>query len=431
MTGPRLDLGHSAWTSPLPATLAERAVEVATEVGRRVTDPDRLNGLGHDLWPWIATGDAGIALLAGQLGWDGVAHEFLASAVRKVERYETPFVGLFEGLSGIAYAASALSRDGTRYQRLLGTLSARVAAGDAERAGSLVAEPAGPSIWTFDVISGVTGTGAFFLSRLDDPLARETLESILTGLVALCGERDGLPHWYTPPFASHGDPGITERLPNGNLNCGLSHGIPGPIALLALASAAGVTVTGQREALAFAANWLADHRIHDEWGVNWPMAVPLRLPVPDPPPPSRRSAWCYGSPGVVRALWLAGTELGDEQLCSLAIEAMAAAYERPFQLAGRELPGLCHGIGGLLQITLRFAHDTGEPRFAAAATRLTERLLNTYDAASPFGYGGLSEHDASPADKPELLDGAAGVALALLAAGSDVPPAWDRLFLLS
>lgn len=431
MTGPRLDLGHSAWTSPLPFFLAERAVEVAVEVGRRVTDPDRLGELDHDLWPWIATGDAGIALLCGQLGWDRVAHEFLTSAVRKVERYETPFVGLFEGLGGIAFAANALSLGGTRYQRLLAALSARIAKGDTERVNALVDAPAGPSIWTFDVISGVTGTGAYFLSRLDDPQARETLESILTGLVALCAEQDGLPHWYTPPFASHGDPGITERLPMGNLNCGLSHGIAGPIALLALASRAGVTVPGQREGLAFAAEWLAAHRVQDDWGVNWPMAVPLRLLVPDPPPPARRSAWCYGSPGVARSLWLAGTELGSERLQSLALEAMAVAYERPFQLVGRELPGLCHGIGGLLQITLRFAHDTGDPLFATQATRLTERLLDTYDAASPFGYGGLSEHDASPADKPELLDGAAGVALALLAAGSDVPPAWDRLFLLS
>jgi hypothetical protein len=34
-------------------------------------------------------------------------------------------------------------------------------------------------------------------------------------------------------------------------------------------------------------------------------------------------------------------------------------------------------------------------------------------------------------DRPGLLDGAPGAALVLLAAATDVEPAWDRVFLLS
>jgi hypothetical protein len=41
------------------------------------------------------------------------------------------------------------------------------------------------------------------------------------------------------------------------------------------------------------------------------------------------------------------------------------------------------------------------------------------------------EYRNNETDQPGLLDGAAGVALVLLAQATGVEPSWDRLFLLS
>jgi hypothetical protein len=114
----------------------------------------------------------------------------------------------------------------------------------------------------------------------------------------------------------------------------------------------------------------------------------------------------------------------------LAVEAMEAVYRRPLRERGIDSPTFCHGVAGLLQITLRFANDTGLPLFAEAAETLSGQLLSLYDPDSLLVYYSL-EPGGRRVDRPGLLDGASGIAVVLLAAATDVEPTWDRLFLLS
>jgi hypothetical protein len=211
--------------------------------------------------------------------------------------------------------------------------------------------------------------------------------------------------------------------------------------LLSLAARDAVIVAGQYEAIARIAEWLARHSIQDEWGVNWPTAVPLDSghpansdvdPAPDVVDAARpsRTAWCYGSPGIARALWLAGSALGEERHASLAMTAMEAVYRRPLHARQIDAPTFCHGVAGLQQITLRFANETGAPFFVDAARTLHRQLMDAYKPDSLLGFRNL-EPGGRPIDQPGLLDGAAGVALVLLAAACPIEPAWDALFLLS
>jgi hypothetical protein len=180
------------------------------------------------------------------------------------------------------------------------------------------------------------------------------------------------------------------------------------------------------------AEWLIEHHVDDDWGTNWPSFVDADSSRADAHPELQapaRSAWCYGSPGVARSLWLSGEALGDRSLCDVAVAAMAAVYARPTQVRRIDSPTFCHGVAGLLQITLRFAHDTELKMFTEAATRLTDQLLEAHRPHRPLGYVSL-EPDGTRIDRAGLLEGAAGVAVVLLAGASDVEPEWDRLFLL-
>ena len=109
---------------------------------------------------------------------------------------------------------------------------------------------------------------------------------------------------------------------------------------------------------------------------------------------------------------------------------MEAVYRRPAETRRIGCPTFCHGVSGLLQVTLRFAHDTGRPAFFEAARTLTERLLELYEPDGLLGYRNV-EPGGTGSTNLGLLDGAVGVMLALLAASTDVEPAWDRAFLLS
>jgi hypothetical protein len=427
---------------------AAEAADVAWQVAARVCDPEvvRLSvARAHEqttypeLARWspasTASGDAGLALVCGHLdavqpdgGWDVEGHRLLRSAVDEAQGLSH---GLYSGLSGIGLAAGALSRGGTRYARLLDALDATVAAQARAAADGLAAQGPGVPVWTFDVISGLSGTGAYLLTRVDhDPRARAALEAVLTSLVALGGSTQQPPAWHTPVWAM--EQSMARQHPHGNLNCGLAHGVPGILALLSLCWTHGVRVPGADDVIRRIARWLAAHRVDDEWGPNWATAVAL---APDGSELTHRreptrSAWCYGSPGVARALWLAGTALDDAATQDLAVEAMAGVYRRPVPERAIDSPTFCHGVAGLLQITLRFAADTGRPLFTAAAEELTDQLLAAFDPRRPVGFCSV-EPGGIQVDQPGLLDGAAGVALSLLAAAGGPDPAWDRLFLLS
>ena len=432
---------------------AATAVAEAREVADRLRDPNQIEvataaAARQTAFPksvhWepygVAQGDAGLALMCSYLdvcfpdeGWDGTGHRYLTLAARGAESSSYLPVGLSAGLSGLAFAAWSLFREGTRYQKLLTSVERALVPQAVGLADSLSRQEQGISFGMFDVISGLSGVGAYLLCRRDNEEISAALRAVLRSLVALTAEKNGIPNWYTPVHLL-GDETTMRLYPNGNLNCGLAHGIPGPLALMALATRYGVEVEGLEEATEKVAGWLVDTRVDDSWGVNWPTAVPLS---PDDAPdeasaalePSR-SAWCYGSPGVARALWFAGEALDNPDYRELAIEAMEAVYRRPLRERRIDSPTFCHGVAGLLQITLRFVHDTGLPLFVEAAESLSEQLLSLYDPDSLLGYYSL-EPGGQLVDQPGLLDGAPGVVLVLLAAATDVAPTWDRLFLLS
>lgn len=421
------------WGSVVPTATAARAVAVAREVAARLATPDSLPPATHRPTRLRdgASGAVGCALLLGQFtghDWESAAHRCLGAAVGDIAQAGFGFPGLFDGLAGVAFATATLSRDGARYRHLLADVDRLVIRNAIARANAVTHAPRGLPFEAFDIISGLAGIGAYLLRRREIAEAKQALRAVLTALVAVCRWDAGVPNWYTPPSRIAPGTPMAESFPGGVLNCGLAHGVPGPLALLALAELDGVSVAGQRASITTVAHWLAAQRVDDEYGPNWPkgVALPRGTAVGAP---AARNAWCYGGPGVARALWLAGKAIADAELRALAVDAMAAAWLRLASVPDPDTsPGLCHGIAGLLQITARFTQDTGDARFARATVALTDLLLDLYDPGYPFGFRFSGE---DPQDRPGLLDGAAGPALALLAAGTDVPPAWDRMLLLA
>ena len=395
----------------------------------------------------LANGDAGLALVCGYLdacfpddGWDRTGHGYLTLAADAAERQPHLPPGLFGGTAGLGMAAWSLSRGGTRYQRLLASVDDALLAQVTEQAGRVTGRRHGMFSGEFDAISGLAGVAAYLLCRRDTGAADAALDLALAALVALVTDAEVPARWWTPPDLM-GNMAVAERYPHGYLNCGLAHGIPGPLAAISLALLCDVTVPGLPEAAERAADWIAGHRADDRWGVNWPAVVPLTAERAEAAQPGNavqpgsadepsRSAWCYGTPGVARALWLAGLALGLPVWRDLAVEAMRAVYRRPVAVRLIDSPTFCHGVAGLLQVTLRFANDTGLPDIADAAVAVTEQLLALHEPESLAGYR-IIEPGGGRVDSPGLLDGAPGVVLTLLAAATDVEPGWDRAFLLA
>jgi len=378
----------------------------------------------------LACGDAGLAILYGYFdrcfpgsGWDKVAHQAILRATQSAGPGQP--IGLFAGLAGLAYATWYLSHGETRYLRARNSIEDALIPQAAAFAQTL-APKSGMAVEEFDAVSGISGVAAYLLCRTSEDRARQALESILGALVAVLSSDEPAPKWHTPADLISARQMI-GKYPEGNLNCGLAHGLPGMLSVLALACSHGIETPGQREALHRWAYWLKARQMPDPWGGAWPAAVSVgSTPGPVPAP----AGWCYGNPGVARTLWLAGNALDDACLRETALEAIRAVYRRPVSRRGISSPTFCHGVSGLLHITLRFANDASMPDFADAADALLGQLLKSFVEDSVFGFRAY-DSEARLVDNPGLLDGAAGVALVLLALTSDQDPTWDRIFLLS
>lgn len=334
--------------------------------------------------PSLAGGAAGAALFFSYLAEVTGHDEDGATAVRLLETAidasgdDDADAGLFEGRTGVSWVVAHL--DGRLLD--LGEDDPNVAM-DAALLALLEHE----CLEVYDLVSGLVGLGVYALERLPRAEARAVLDGIVARLAELA-EDDA---WFTPPHVLSPDP---RRLsPSGHWDLGMAHGAAGVVALLAHAGA-GRQVDG-------AAAWLVGQRLPPGSGSRYAAWL-----APGQSPRPARTAWCYGDPGIAAALLAAGRR--DE-----ALELAHAAARRPRSQTGVVDAGLCHGAAGLLHVFNRLHHATGDESLAEAARQWFDEAL------------------VLPIAEPGFLAGQAGLGLALLAAASDVEPAWDRLLLLS
>jgi hypothetical protein len=281
----------------------------------------------------------------------------------------------------------------------------------------------------------VVGLGQYALERLPRASARLLLEQVVRRL-AECAERGPAgPTWFTRPEQLA--PEFRTACPRGNYNLGLAHGVPSVIALLASACARGVAVNVARPLLEGAASWLQAQRLPPGGDSAFPFWI-----APGSPPVPARSAWCYGDLGVAAALLHAARALGGTAVEEQAVAVARLAARRDPARTGVSDAGLCHGAAGLAHMLLRLHRATGLPELHDAARSWLTRTLEMRQPGRPVG--GFPSYDPERASlraqrssdrgpwvaEPGLLAGAAGVGLALLAAVSDIEPAWDRVLLV-
>jgi hypothetical protein len=444
------------WQPSIQEADSIRAAEIAIAIAKRLKDPDITERAVANsfvqtrYFSWheygFASGFAGTSLLWAHLdrcypdeGWGKLTHDSLSAAVRDIESVQYPSPSLFGGLAGIAFAADYAARGTSRYNGLLRKLDRYIINLMASNVSFFYRdEPVfGVPVELFDLILGLSGTAIYLLSRYGtSPETDEAIERVVGCLAKLGSEKNGVPVCHTPKAFLRPYDTMTDAFPNGHVNCGLAHGIPGPLGAMALAKQLGVKVDGLDDAIAYLATWLLKNRRDDNWGMNWPSGVALRTEgehlslgsAGDSRPAF--SGWCYGSPGVSRSIFLSGQALQRGDLCAAAVQSVEAILRRPNAVRGLYSPTFCHGTAGLLQIVLRFLNDAPSKFLETEFQNILSTLLKQYDPDSLLGFQSITSEGAG-ADSPALLDGVAGIALALLSVRRDVEPAWDRAFLLS
>ncbi|SCK50830.1 Lantibiotic modifying enzyme [Streptomyces sp. AmelKG-E11A] len=406
--------------TPSPASTS-----LIENLAHRLADPDRPPPRMPSAAQSLSQGAAGISLLHIERAHGGTgtwqqAHRWITSATAgEVSAADTS--GLYLGAPAVAFMLRAAAGSSERYGRALAALDRSVsalahrrttAAVDRIRRGAL------PTFREYDIFCGLTGIGAHLLRRNpSDP----ALEGVLAYLVALTRpvRREGrnLPGWWV----GHDQYSRTSaHYPHGHSNQGVAHGIAGPLMLLAHATRRGVSVDGQGEAIATICAWLDQWQQTGPTGAWWPECIPLadlRTGRTSQTGPARPS-WCYGIPGISRALQLAAIAAHDADRRRRAEEHLIDCLSDSTQLTRLTDSGLCHGWAGVYQTAWRAARDSTDPALRTVLPRLASTLI---DAADKWTSG-----------SPGFLNGDTGTALALTTAACDAAPlsGWDSCLLI-
>lgn len=293
----------------------------------------------HDCVPgWgqsLAGGAAGLALLhiayahAGIGDW-ATAHQWVKAMTRGPVTAD-PDACLYRGTPAVAFVLRTAGLPA--YRGVLRELDAHIAAitrTRLERAHQRIDRGELPALREFDLINGLTGLGVYLLRAVHaDPHhpGCAPLRDVLAYLVRLTGQItvDGatLPGWWTVNGPS-GRP--DSRWPGGHANLGMAHGIAGPLALLSTAMIGGISVPGQADAIERTDGVLRAWRCGPETRPWWPGMISARewaSATVDTPGPQRPS-WCYGTPGLARALHLAAHALDAPKRAAAARAALVA-----------------------------------------------------------------------------------------------------------
>ena len=426
----RRDAGRHRWAPILTGSLAEGALDAVRAIAGELRIPPP--GFSPNGEPESASEAAS---LAGGRAGQAVMFEYLAKAdlVDRAAETGEAFLdaaalaagelamppSLFGGFPGVAWAVAHLDE------------RSRSAGEDPNEDvdAALHDHLTRPtSVGDYDLVNGLVGLGVYALERQSRPGARDLLAVVVDRLDELSEPVDAGVRWRTRPEAL---PEHQRRIcPGGHYNLGVAHGVPGVIALLGGACVAGIARERARRLLDGAVGWLLSQELPRESPSAFPMWT-----APGIAGRPARSAWCYGDPGIAAALLCAARAVGNPYWEGEALTIARRAAARRQERAGVRDAGLCHGAAGLGHLFNRLWQATGDPWLAEAACFWFARTVELRQPGR--GIAGYAACHSRPdgtstwVDDPGLLTGAAGIALALLAAATPVEPAWDRMLLAS
>ncbi|MDC7784001.1 lanthionine synthetase C family protein, partial [Priestia megaterium] len=397
--------------------------------------------------PWddltLSNGYPGLILMYSQLdlvfpekGWDYVTYDYLLALQERMKINKLDDISLFGGLTGIAYAVSQANRAENRYSAYIENLDeilrnqTKIFLDNSKKFMIQNTRLGTVPSW-YDVMSGITGLGVYFLTK-PNYFYNELLE-ILNCLIELSKpimvKGFKVPGWYVPPEYQFNDE-YRKHYPNGNFNCGLAHGIAGPLAFLSFCLEKEIIVKGQKEAITYMTEWLINKRRESNREMAWPSIISFEQETEDKKNKHEilRNGWCYGLPGVSFALYVAGKALNFRELTKESI----SSYKSLKNSYITNLPntsGFCHGIAGNIHMLDNMIKNEKEElgELYGEINTLSQLLINSYSRNLPFGFVDVAEGSLH---KPGLLEGSAGICLSILSLIHDNKLEWDKMFLM-
>ncbi len=220
----------------------------------------------------------------------------------------------------------------------------------------------------------------------------------------------------------------SDDTPEEKVSLGMSHGMPGIIALLSKIRAAGICIHTCDELIEQAAGFLLK-KCNDTGAVS---CYPSMFSFGNNEPYiNSRLGWCYGDMGVAAAFIQAGKATGRHAYLEEADRIISSLIRRGDDASRVTDGGFCHGSFGIAHIYNRLYQYKKTPALKELAARWFRRSLDmTRFTAGHIAILLVEDKKSSWNDHTDILSGISGIGITLLSAVAPVIPAWDEVFLL-
>lgn len=441
----------------------KKIIEIVKSTAIKMSDPSYVKKVaceesncifidGKSIDPWgdfsLAEGYPSLGVLFGELtnlfpdeGWDLIGHKYMIEIQEAIKKQSIDSLSLFGGACSIGFAANSLSCNGERYQKFIKTINEFIIQSIPAKTEMLILPHKDTKMTDYDVIQGFSGIGRYLLLFDNNPQIENILKDIIKYMISLTDNINifgySVPNWYISKenqFIQKDK----EKYNEGSFNFGLSHGITSPLAFMSIALMQGIEVEGQREAIKKIVSTINDFKCTFKDTIHWPGRIKFeefitKNCIRD----IDRASWCYGSPGIARAIYLAGKALNNDYYKNLAIKSLDSLLFLPEELWLLNSPTFCHGYAGLLRIVECMYLDTGLEIFMQHYDKILDKILNFYDKDAPFNFFNIESSDFQGDNKLKkynscgLLGGTVGVLLTILGAIYPSKTNWDNVFLIN
>lgn len=311
-----------------------------------------------------------------ELEWESLTRHLLNLIRLGVTKSTFNNVAIFSGLTHVAYSVYVLSVQAPKIKPFLQGINDILL----DKLNDFLRFSEKEEFYTvgnYEVIAGLTGPFRYLLDNIGDEQVNEMIERLIgvflkrSKNITILGY--SVPGWHYFPSemeASH----MTETAPNGCINYGVSHGMGGPLAVLSMAYHNGFDAEELKDAI----DRLVSEYMNAVYYCNdvayWPGRISIEQyigQVERQMKPNQMS-WCYGSPGNLRALYLAGVYTNNSKLKQYAIDELIKIADLDFDGFMLSQPIVCHGYAGTAAIMNLMYLDTGRNEFLHKTVEMTE-----------------------------------------------------------
>lgn len=275
----------------------------------------------------------------------------------------------------------------------------------------------------YDYLHGGLGFANYLLHKLPNPEIEKYLASVVEMLYQQNVSTDTNYVFWNSILNPIREANEAELI---GVNLGLSHGISSVAVILSKFYLLGVEKEKTKYLLLGMLNFIWDSCLDNDSLSRFPNSV-----VANSTGTPSRLSWCYGDVGMGIALWQVAKVLNHTIYEQKAIDVLVHSTKRRTLKENHIIDsGLCHGSAGLVHIYNRMYQYTGLEVFKETALYWLDILLS--QATFEDGLAGYKAYHVKEwKNEYGVLEGIAGIGLVLMAACSDIEPAWDEMLLLS